>query len=41
MTELDLAKKEISELSTQLYIEYKKVKELHSLKDYERTNRQI
>tara|TARA_R110002167_G_scaffold61750_10_gene174514 strand:- start:738 stop:911 length:174 start_codon:yes stop_codon:yes gene_type:complete len=28
MTELDLAKKEISELNKQLYTEYKKVKEL-------------
>jgi len=28
MTELDLAKKEITELNTQLYTEYKKVKEL-------------
>ena len=28
MTELDLAKKEITELNKQLYTEYKKVKEL-------------
>ena len=34
MTELDLAKKEISELSTQLYIEYKKVKELTEQVNY-------